>query len=336
MTAISDAEESATPKVTPLLLLTGFLGSGKTTLLNRLLSSPGHPRIGVVVNEFGQVGIDGKLLPGTGIMELSNGCVCCVKGTELWESALELVDRAGADVLIVETSGLVEPQALLTQYELLPERLAERLELRGLLCVVDALFVGEAVTRRTEARQQIELADRLLISKLDLATSLDLRKVHELLDSLSAASDRAGMSVSSTDGEMAEILRWAMGGRTSHSRNRRPQTGGRHGATQLQAVSVSLPGALLLVPLRRLLDELPGEVLRAKGFVWIYDPDSQTRTLMVVQLAGHRLELTEASAEVRAATRGDGALVFIGEHLDESWLRLRLSACWAQVLPKAI
>ncbi|MFO0658028.1 MAG: GTP-binding protein [Polyangia bacterium] len=335
MVTPSDAEESATPIVTPLLLLTGFLGSGKTTLLNRLLSSPGHPRIGVVVNEFGQVGIDGKLLPGTGIMELANGCVCCVKGTELWESALELVDRAAAEVLIVETSGLVEPQALLTQYELLPSRLADRLSLRGLLCVVDALFVHEAVHRRPEAKQQIELADRLLISKLDLASADDLLNVHGLLDSLSATTDRVGVSLGSTDLEIAEVLRWAMAPLAKKPVRPRPASGARHGGTQLSAVSVRLPFPLLLLPLRRLLDELPGDVLRAKGFVWLYDPARKEKTLHVVQLAGHRVELTAASDEVRAATGEDGALVFIGERLDESWLRLRLSACAATLLTKA-
>ena len=333
MSVTSDEEESASTSVTPLLLLTGFLGSGKTTLLNRLLRSPGHPRIGVVVNEFGQVGVDGKLLPGSGIMELANGCVCCVRGTELWESALDLADRAGAEVLIVETSGLVEPQALLTQYELLPPAMAARIDLRGLLCVVDAQFVGEAVTRRAEARQQIELADRVLLSKLDLASAEELLAAHRLLDSLGATSDRVGLSLRSSDAEIAEVLRWAFGPRGQHSRRKRSGEEKRHGASQLQAVSVRLPGPLLGPPLQKLLDELPGEVLRAKGFVRLYEGPSHAERLMVVQLAGHRVELTEAPEEVRAAVQehGDGALVFIGEHLDESWLRLRLSACAAQL-----
>src|ERR1700712_2522836 len=152
---------------TPLLLVTGFLGSGKTTLINRLLQLPGPPKLGVVVNEFGQIGIDGALLAGTEILELANGCVCCVKGTELWESALELVDRAGAQVLIVETSGLVKPGVLLEQYALLPKALRGRLELRGMLCLVDALHVQAAWRRRHEAEQQLRISDRLLLTKSD-------------------------------------------------------------------------------------------------------------------------------------------------------------------------
>lgn len=325
--ALGQEEESGTPKVTPLLLLTGFLGSGKTTLLNRWLASPGHPRIGVVVNEFGQVGIDGKLLPGTGILELSNGCVCCVRGTELWESALELVDRAGAEVLVVETSGLVEPQALLTQYELLPTHMADRLTLRGLVCVVDPQFVGEAVQRRSEARHQLELADRVLMSKLDLASAEELLSAHRLLDDLAVTSDRAGLSLRSSDHDVAEVLRWAFLPRTEPRRKRTMEV--RHGASQLAAVSVRVKDPLLASPLHALLSELPGNILRAKGFVKIYDGPGLPLRDQIVHLAGHRVELQTPSPEVQAVLPTEGALVFIGEHLDESWLRLRLSACAA-------
>ncbi|MBL8632129.1 MAG: GTP-binding protein [Myxococcales bacterium] len=326
--ALGQEEESGTSPVTPLLLLTGFLGSGKTTLLNRWLASPGHPRIGVVVNEFGQVGIDGKLLPGTGILELSNGCVCCVRGTELWESALELVDRAGAEVLVVETSGLVEPQALLTQYELLPKHMASRLTLRGLVCVVDPQFVAEAVERRAEARHQLELADRVLMSKLDLASAEELLSAHRLLTDLAVTSDRAGLSLRSSDQEVAEVLRWAFQPR-QEPRRKRASLEVRHGASQLAAVSVRLPHPLLEPPLRVLLSELPGTILRAKGFVKLYDGPGLPLRDQIVHLAGHRVELQTPSPEVLAALPPEGALVFIGEHLDESWLRLRLSACTA-------
>ena len=114
--ATISADSAAKPAPVPLLLITGFLGSGKTTFINRLLATAGQPKLGVVVNEFGQVGIDGSLLVGSGILELANGCVCCAKGTEMWEAALDLVDKAGAQVLLAETSGLVEPAALFEQY----------------------------------------------------------------------------------------------------------------------------------------------------------------------------------------------------------------------------
>jgi G3E family GTPase len=313
---------------TPLLLLTGFLGSGKTTLLNRWLSSPHHPRIGVVVNEFGQVGIDAKLLPGSGIVELANGCVCCAKGTELWETALDLVDRASAEMLIVETSGLVEPQALFVQHELLPKAILRRLDLRGLLCVVDPLHLQEAIEKRNEARQQVECADRIVLSKLDLARELDLARVHGLLDDLCGTKNRVGLSLNSTNAELAELFLWAFSPREKPRRPPFSQTLP-HGGNQVQAVSVALPQPLLFSPLRQLLDELPGEVLRAKGFVRLYDPNTQQTTLRVVQLAGRRIELMEPSGALVESMPQEGVLVFLGEDLDERWLRLRLTACAA-------
>lgn len=322
---------------TPLLLITGFLGSGKTTLINRFLArprAPGQPKLGVVVNEFGQVGVDGTLLQGTGILELANGCVCCIKGTELWESALDLVDRAGAEVLLVETSGLVEPAALLEQFEVLPARLKPRLELRGLLCLVDVPHVHEALSRRREARQQIELADRLLLTKLDRATPAELAAAHRLLDELGASSERVGVSARATDDEIAQIERWAL----RPVRKRRSAHTGcahgpgepcpRHGGRQLVAISVHEAEPLLMGPLRRLLDELPGEVLRAKGFVRLLDEgEAGEPRLCVVQLAGGHIELSPAEPQVVGRAPAGSTLVFIGEDLDETWLRLRLRAC---------
>lgn len=352
----AESGEPATLTATPLLLITGFLGSGKTTFINRLLQLPTPPKLGVVVNEFGQIGIDGALLAGTEILELANGCVCCVKGTEMWESALELVDRAGAEVLLVETSGLVEPAVLLEQYALLPPALGDRLELRGLLCLVDALHVQAARGRRPEVEQQLRLADRLLLTKGDACQPAELLAVHRLLDELGASTERAAVTPATPAGEVRNLLRWALQPRP---RTRRPSglaqgAGGQgepgarnhdhahdpnhahahdpgcHGGRQLCAVSVQEPLPLLAAPLLQLLRELPGEVLRAKGVVRVLELDAQGSPSLktcVLQLAGRVVELVPASAATASAAPTGSTLVFIGEALDESWLRLRLSAC---------
>lgn len=344
---------------TPFLLVTGFLGSGKTTLINRWLSTPGGPRLGVVVNEFGQVGIDGALLQGAttdsggrAILELANGCVCCVRGTEMWEAALELIDRAGAEVLLIETSGLVEPQALLDQYDLLPAAMARRIDLRGILCVVDPLQVQEAIAKRAEALHQIELADCLLLTKLDCASPAQVRGAHALLDRLGASRERAGLSLQETAQGAAAVLRWALSAaaqaRRVAVRGDCPQCQGAggehahphpvpHGGKQLVAVSLHEAQPLLSEPLLQLFSDLShggddsraahrpsGEVLRAKGLVQILGPDNQ-RQLAAVHLAGHRVELQPLPAE--HGTVEGSTLVFIGEDLDEAWLRIRLSAC---------
>ena len=356
------------PGQTPFLLVTGFLGSGKTTLINRWLRCTSGPRLGVVVNEFGQVGIDGALLQqrgdGRAILELANGCVCCVRGTEMWDAALELVDRAGAEVILIETSGLVEPEALLQQYDLLPAEMARRVDLRGLLCVVDPLQVEEAITRRAEALHQIEHSDCMLLNKLDCATPTQVRAAHGLLDRLGASRERAGLSLDASDDTVAGILRWAL---TSQDRraiphDKRPACpacdgphdaaadagstphahacqAAPHGGKQLMAVSLHEAQPLLREPLLQLFSDLSGsaanaeaptggphgDVLRAKGIVRVLDSDNKPQ-LAAVHLAGHQIELQPLQANPDTLPTGS-TLVFIGEDLDEPWLRIRLSAC---------
>lgn len=341
--------QAPTPSATPLVLVTGFLGSGKTTFINRLLQLPTPPKLGVVVNEFGQIGIDGALLAGTEILELANGCVCCIKGTEMWESALELVDRAGAEVLLVETSGLVEPGVLLEQYALLPPALAARLELRGLLCLVDALHVHEALARRPEVAQQLRLADRLLLTKGDVGQPAELLAVHRLLDELGASTERARVTPATPASEVKNLLRWALQPSARRPARRRPAAASatpdcaaehdapehdhshqRPGGRQLCAVSVQEPLPLLAAPLLQLLRELPGQVLRVKGVVRVLELADQGAPRLqscVLQLAGRVVELAPATAATASAAPAGSTLVFIGEDLDESWLRLRLSAC---------
>lgn len=321
---------------TPILLLTGFLGSGKTTLLNRLLRTPTGARLGVVVNEFGQVGIDGALLGPGDIVEMSDGCVCCAQGTELWEAALSLVDRAGATQLVVETSGIAEPAALQQQFDELPDSLHRRLDLLGTLCVVDVLHVRDSVARREEARRQILQAGRILLSKLDLCDAAGLEAAHRLLDELGAVTDRAGLLPGASAAELQQTLRWALlpgaarapgaeratgNGRASGTERASGNGRPRH-SRQLGAVSLRQAAPLLGGPLQRLLLELPGEVLRAKGFVRLAGGE-----LAVVQLAGRRVELRPCTPEEAQRAPAESVLVFIGEGLDEDWLRMRLSAC---------
>ncbi|MCS6912650.1 MAG: GTP-binding protein [Myxococcales bacterium] len=305
----------------PLALVTGFLGSGKTTLINRMLRCNSGLRLGVLVNEFGQIGIDGTLLRPGDVLELSDGCICCASGRELWEAARDLVDRARADHLLVETSGIAEPAALHEQYRELPTALRARLDLRGTLCVVDVIGVAAAAERRVEVRRQIVAADHLVLSKADLGDGLALCRAHLLLDQLGASSERVVLRPEAAAHEVAAVLRWAF---RPTSRRVRPDSGPTHGGRQLVAVSIAEQGPLLLRPLQGLLSDLLPDLLRAKGLV--RGEDGQVYILQVA--AGH-MELTPASADQAKAAPPGSVLVFIGESLDEEHLRLRLTACRA-------
>ena len=171
------AEATALPPPIRLTILTGFLGSGKTTLLNRLLAETDVTDTAVVVNEFGEAGIDPLLVEtatADGIVELANGCVCCSVRGELVATLGDLATRArpaGRGPLrrvIVETSGLSDPGPIIVSLMTDP-MLLERFILDGVVAVVDRLGGAEALASRNEAQRQVSIADRIVVTKSDLA-----------------------------------------------------------------------------------------------------------------------------------------------------------------------
>ncbi|MBV8188335.1 MAG: GTP-binding protein, partial [Alphaproteobacteria bacterium] len=161
----------------PVTVLTGFLGSGKTTLLNKLLRRPELADTAVIINEFGEIGLDHLLVEKSsedGMVTLNSGCLCCAVRTDLVLSLKSLLDRRDAGTLkpfrriAIETSGLAEPGPILYTLAADPE-LEARLGFDSVATVVDAVAGAATLARHPEAGGQIAVADRLLISKTDLA-----------------------------------------------------------------------------------------------------------------------------------------------------------------------
>jgi G3E family GTPase len=159
----------------PVTLLSGFLGSGKTTLLNRLLRAPALARTAVIINEFGQIGIDRSLLelvPGE-VVQLDSGCLCCGLLNGFRETLASLIERRARgeipafERVLVETTGLADPAPLL-QTLLKDGLLRPHFILSGLTTVVDAAFGERTLLEHREARVQVALADRLIVTKTDL------------------------------------------------------------------------------------------------------------------------------------------------------------------------
>ncbi|MFC5384540.1 CobW family GTP-binding protein [Aquamicrobium segne] len=159
----------------PVTVLTGFLGSGKTTLLNRLLKDPELKDTAVIINEFGDVAIDHLLVEqaSDGIIELSDGCLCCTVRGELIDTLAELVDRvqtgriAALSRVVIETTGLADPAPVLQSIMAHPV-LVQAFRLDGVLTLVDALNGASTLDSHLEAVKQAAIADRLIISKLDM------------------------------------------------------------------------------------------------------------------------------------------------------------------------
>ena len=155
----------------PVTILTGFLGAGKTTLLNRLLADPALARTAVIVNEFGEIGLDHALIEASddGVIELSGGCLCCTVRGDLVDTLDGLLDGSRTiERVVIETTGLADPVPVLRAVMAHPTR-AERMRLDGVVTTVDAVNGAATLERHAEARRQVAVADRILLTKTDLA-----------------------------------------------------------------------------------------------------------------------------------------------------------------------
>lgn len=170
----------------PVILLTGFLGAGKTTLLNRLLSSKSGGRIAVIVNEFGSIGIDERLIVRTDeeVIELANGSICCALKSDtvqVLEKLLQASDSGESfERVIIETTGLANPSPIIRAFFERP-MLSERFSLDCIVTLVDSAHIPNHIEERPEARTQIAVADILLVNKTDLVDSQELQRVVEIL-----------------------------------------------------------------------------------------------------------------------------------------------------------
>lgn len=163
----------------PVTVLTGYLGAGKTTLLNRILSEPHGKKYAVIVNEFGEVGIDNDLIIGADeeVFEMSNGCICCTVRGDLIRIIEGLMKRKGKfDAIIVETTGLADP-APVAQTFFVDEDIAEKTRLDAVVTVADAKWLKDRLKDAPEAKNQIAFADVILLNKTDLVSPAELREV---------------------------------------------------------------------------------------------------------------------------------------------------------------
>jgi G3E family GTPase len=167
----------------PVTLLTGTLGAGKTTLLNRILSEAHGRRYAVIVNEFGEIGIDGDLVVGVDeeVFALNNGCLCCSVRGDLIRIIGGLMKRAGGfDRILVETTGLADP-APVAQTFLVDDEVRERAALDSIVTVVDARNIEARLGDSDEAEEQVAFADTILVNKTDLADEAGLATVEARL-----------------------------------------------------------------------------------------------------------------------------------------------------------
>jgi len=172
----------------PVTVLTGYLGAGKTTLLNRILTEPHGKKFAVIVNEFGEIGIDNDLVVGADeeVFEMNNGCICCTVRGDLIRIIEGLMKRKGKfDAIIVETTGLADP-APVAQTFFVDEDVSSKARLDAVITVVDARWLKEQLHDAPEAKNQIAFADVIIINKTDLVTPEELADVEKQVRAINA------------------------------------------------------------------------------------------------------------------------------------------------------
>jgi cobalamin biosynthesis protein CobW len=337
----------------PATVVTGFLGAGKTTLIRNLLETANGKRIALIINEFGDVGIDGEVLKGCGqtacgeddIVELANGCICCTVADDFIPTMSKLLDRENPpDHIVIETSGLALPQPLVKAFNW-PE-IRSRVTVDGVVTVVDSAAVAEgrfahdetAVQAQREAddaldhdspleelfEDQLACADMILLNKMDLLKDDELDKVETWL------RDEARSGVSFLRVKHGDVPADILLGLSSCSEDDMEARKSHHEAhgeddhdhDDFESFVIS-PRTIekrnvFLKGLRALIAE--HDILRLKGFVDVMDADAR----LVVQAVGPRIE-SYFDRPWRKGEARRASLVIIGEKgLDESAIRTAL------------
>jgi G3E family GTPase len=326
----------AEPAIT-VSVLTGFLGSGKTTLLSHLLRQPELSRAAVIINEFGEIGLDHELVEASDdtVVALTTGCLCCKVRSDLTETLHDLLRRrdAGAlpqrfDHIVIETSGLADPAPILHALMTDPS-LAERLTLGSVVTTVDAVAGEITLAREAVSRKQVAVADRIVLSKLDLtdgdAAAL-LRHVAALnpgAPTLRAVKGRIDAAdVFGTPNARPEIDAW-LGGAHAH--------GHAHHDAEVEAFTLvraaPIPAVALTLFLEALAEHCGTDLLRLKGIVNIAENRERPAVIHGVQHVFHAPAWLERWPSADRTSR----MVFITRRIPQRWVELLVHAISAEV-----
>jgi len=327
-------------------VLTGYLGAGKTTLLNRILSEDHGRRYAVIVNEFGEIGIDADLLVSSDeeLFEMNNGCICCTVRGDLIRTLHGLLNRRGDfDAIIIETTGLADPGPVVQTFFADPF-LQARTTLDSVTTLVDAKHVLLRLADSREAVEQIAYADQIVLNKTELVGADELRTIELVLRAINPLApvhraQRADVALDKVLGRGGfDISRLEPGDLVpqcevpGHVHDDHCRDGHRHDSG-IQSISLTaarpMDGERISNWLNALVASRGADILRAKGII---DVDSDDRRLVFQSV--HMLLEGEYQRCWRPGEKRCTRLVFIGRHLDRAALQAGLDACAADMLER--
>jgi len=325
-----NAVESEAGKI-PVTVLTGYLGAGKTTLLNRILTENHGKRYAVVVNEFGEVGIDNDLVVGADeeVFEMNNGCICCTVRGDLIRIMDGLMKRRGKfDAVIVETTGLADP-APVAQTFFMDQDVADAARLDAVVTVADAKWLAERLKDAPEAKNQIAFADVILLNKVDLVSEVELADVEARIRTINPYARLH--RTTKCDVEIAQVLE-----RNAFDLERiielepdfLEEGHHHHHDEEMQSISITHEGEVnpeKFLPWISELTQVQGpDILRCKGIVAF--PDEPKR---FVFQGVHMILDGDVQGDWKADEKRRSRVVFIGRNLNEAAIREGFLACAA-------
>jgi G3E family GTPase len=333
---------------TPVTVLTGFLGAGKTTLLNRILSADHGHRYAVIVNEFGEIGIDAELILSADeeLFEMNNGCICCTVRGDLIRTLHTLLETRGRfDAVIVETTGLADPGPV-AQTFLVDPFLASRLSLDSVTTVVDARHIRQSLAENREAREQIAFADQIVLNKTDLVEAPDLREIEAQLRQLNPLAPihravRAAVPLDAVIGRGGFDLQRIVAlepdflipahGEPGHVHDEHCGPDHLH-ASDIASVALvahaPMDSELVSAWLAALVAAQGQDILRAKGII---DVAGEERRLVFQSV--HMVLEGDYQRAWKPEEERRSRLVFIGRNLDRASLKAGFDACAAPLTP---
>jgi G3E family GTPase len=242
---------------TPLVLVTGYLGAGKTTLLLHIIENA-EKKIAILMNEFGQIGIDGAIIKGKAVdmVELSGGCVCCSMTGEFEAAIKEIREKINPELIVVETTGVAEPDAIVD--EILGS--LEGIRLDSILTIADADSLVRFPSIGHTGRVQIEMADAIILNKIDLVTEEQKSEVEKKLEDLNKHAIIVEAVRCKVDFDALLDIKPIKKSVEKHDHNHLKED-------KIQHFVFSTEKSLNRELLEALLSSLPSDIMRVKGFV---------------------------------------------------------------------
>jgi G3E family GTPase len=315
----------------PVTVLTGYLGAGKTTLLNRILSENHGRKFAVVINEFGELGVDNDLVVDADeeVFEMNNGCICCTVRGDLIRIIGGLMRRKGRfDGIIVETTGLADP-APVAQTFFVDEDVKRATRLDAIVTVVDAKHLPARLKDSAEAQEQIAFADIIVLNKMDLVTEAEAAEVERLIRGINPyaeirRSTKSDVPLDAVIGRDAFNL--------SRILEREPEflSGEDHHEHDSEVNSVSFEVSRPIDPekfnlwINELLQAKGQDLLRTKGILY-YAGDKRRFAFQAV----HMIADGDYIGEVKEGDPRKSKIVFIGRDLNRPQLRRGFEGCVA-------